>query len=290
MVEKLEKKEKKVMRRLAKKAKKGLGETEMETISDFVALAVRLKNEWFPREVTWGPWFRGHTEVDWKLAPKLYRDSAPKRGIRVIEDEIRQEFMMRAPGLTDSGPQNSWEWYFIMQHSGAPTRLLDWTEGALIALYFAVRDSKEEKDAVVWALDPWWLNKCVLGEREVVAPGAEIGISKSDADRYSPWLPARYLTAELPELPVAVYPTHTARRISTQRSCFTIHGSDIDGLEQLRQEPGAHMAKIVVPRAAVLGIREELLISGIDEVTIFPDLDGLGRFLTTVLKSETNGE
>lgn len=42
------------------------------------------------------------------------------------------------------------------------------------------------------------------------------------------------------------------------------HGSEVDGLDKLRQEPDAHMVRI-------------------DEVTIFPDLDGLGRFLTTVL-------
>jgi hypothetical protein len=264
--------------------------TAVENIADFVALAVQLKNEWFPRETTWGPWFRGHADADWKLAPKLYRAAAPKRGIRIIEDEIRQEFMMRAPSLTDKGPQNTWEWYFTMQHSGAPTRLLDWTEGALIALYFAVRDSKGEKDAAIWVLDPWWLNKRVVGEREVVPPGAEIGISSQDANRYSAWLPDRYSTAKLPELPAAVYPTHTVRRISTQRSCFTIYGSDPDGLEKLCHESGAHVAKVTIPRGEVSRIKEQLVVSGIDEVTIFPDLDGLGRFLITVLQTEADAK
>jgi FRG domain len=70
---------------------------------------------------------------------------------------------MRAPGLTGKGPQNSWDWYFTMQHFGAPARLLDWTEGVLIALYFVVKDSSGEDDPAIWALDPWWLNKPVVG-------------------------------------------------------------------------------------------------------------------------------
>jgi FRG domain len=159
-----------------------LDNTTVTSIAQLMGLAVRLRDRWFPKEPSWGPWFRGHTCVDWKLCPKLYRSGSPQRGIRVIEDEIRQEFIMRAPGLTDIGPQNSWEWYFAMQHFGAPTRLLDWTEGALIAMYFAVRDSRGESDATIWALDPWWLNKRVVGEREVVPPGAEIGISQQDAN------------------------------------------------------------------------------------------------------------
>jgi hypothetical protein len=32
-----------------------------------------------------------------------------------------------------------------------------------------------------------------------------------------------------------------------------------------------------MPRAEVLSIREQLAVAGVDEVTIFPDLDGLGR-------------
>jgi FRG domain len=190
------------VRAKASVANKAMAENNViaNNVSELIAVASKLRGEWFSQEPSWGPWFRGHACADWKLSPKLYRYGLPKRGIRIIEDEIRQEFIMRAPSLTDAGPQNTWEWYFTMQHSGAPTRLLDWTEGALIAAYFAARDSKGDADAAVWALDPWWLNKHVLGEREVVPPGAEIGISTSDAERYRPWLPDRYSNARLPDL------------------------------------------------------------------------------------------
>ena len=82
-------------------------------------------------------WFRGHINADWKLTPKLYR----KPFIGADENEIRHEFQSRALQLIQTRlPANKWEWYFLMQHYGVPTRLLDWTENALIAMYFAVED------------------------------------------------------------------------------------------------------------------------------------------------------
>ena len=66
------------------------------SIAECVTLATQLKRDWFPHEPTWGPWFRGHSDTAWKPTPKLYRVKSPKRGIRIIEDEIRQEFIMRA--------------------------------------------------------------------------------------------------------------------------------------------------------------------------------------------------
>jgi hypothetical protein len=262
-------------------------ELYVNDLPDFINLVTQLKLEWFPREPNWAPWFRGQSHADWKLVPKLYRPSSFTRSIRIIEDEIRQEFIIRAPSLTSDKPQNTWEWYFMMQHSGAPTRLLDWTEGALLALYFAVRDNNRASSASVWVIDPWWLNKRVTGEREVVAPGATVGMSTTDAARYEPWLPDRYdSTAKLPELPVAVYPTHTARRISTQRSCFTVHGSEESGLERLAVENSSRLVKIVIPVNQVQIIAEQLTLCGIDEVTIFPDPDGLGRSLSRMLLAE----
>jgi FRG domain len=106
-----------------------------------------------------------------------------------------------------------------MQHCGTPTRLLDWTEGALIAFHFAVRNKSDKADAAVWALNPWELNKSVLGIDEVIAPSAEAGLFDLDAKRYDPRLPARYQSRKLRvKLPVAIYTTHFARRISPQRS------------------------------------------------------------------------
>ena len=62
------------------------------------------------------------------------------------------------------------------------------------------------------------------------------------------------------------------------------------GLQKLAGGSDAHIANVIIPRTEVSRIKEELVVSGIDEVTIFPDLDGLGRFLTTVLQSEADAK
>jgi FRG domain len=264
------------------------------SIPKFLDVVTHLKDRWFQEQKNWGPWFRGHSNSNWHLTPKLYRDAPPSRGIRVVEDEIRQEFLMRGPSLGRERPQNSWEWYFLMQHYGAPTRLLDWTEGALIALYFAIRDNRDRKiadrtDATVWALDPWWLNEKVLGIKEVIPPGAATGMVAADAQKYKLWLPDRYEEEKelKKELPIAVYPTHFAQRISSQRSCFTIHGSHQLGFQRIFEGEHGHVARINIPVEALDGIEDCLLLAGVDELTVFPDLDGLGRYLTAMLRDES---
>jgi hypothetical protein len=265
-----------------------LGETCVEDVSQFLDECKKVRRRFrFKEDDPWEPWFRGHQSTEWKLRPKLYRDYGGFRQVkkRRIEDEMREEFITRAPTLCENplgseGKRGEWEWCFMMQHFGAPTRLLDWTTGSLIGLYFAVKDNPGLYKAAVWALDPYELNRRVIRREEVCAPGAT-GVTEVDISRLARWLPPRFTRRHrLPKEPVAIFPTHLARRISTQRSCFTIHGTDEDGLERLQHERPSCLVRITIPAWSVQAIRRELAAAGIDETTILPDLDGLGRAIS----------
>jgi hypothetical protein len=261
-------------------------EREAKDISQFLQYVEEIQRDWFrEKDGPWGPWFRGQQQAEWLLTPKFYRPRGfPEVRPEEVEYEMREEFIKRAPILCETLPGGSerrgeWEWYFIMQHFGMATRLLDWTEGALIALYFAVRHNAEDNDAAVWVLDPYELNKRVIGKEWIIPPSAT-GVKKDKWTRkVQRWLPTRFANIRLPLKAVAVDPTHVVRRISSQHSCFTIHGRDKLGLDRLRGQKNGFLVKIVILSSGVPNIKKHLRTCGINEATIFPDMDGLGRLI-----------
>ncbi len=277
-------------------------------LTDFVRHAVSLRDGWNRR-----PWFRGHANSDWLLTPSLYRYGSEadvfdkETGLRIDFQRVGSQL------LVERQPANHWEWYFLMQHYGTPTRLLDWTEGALTALYFAVAPRFREpantaKSAVVWALDPIWLNYLVRGRGVFAVP-----------ERATDWLASDPL-ADNPtmEYPLALVPTHVARRIAVQRGQFTIFGTKANGLRDLAEhgvsqgqvhratqgkvhratqgkvhrataeaaadvapEPkNPRLVQIAIPAESVSNIYSDLALCGFRETTLFPDLEALSRELT----------
>jgi hypothetical protein len=252
-------------------------QNQVENVTSFLGQVKAINEKWLPAdENVVGPWFRGQGNAEWSLVPKFYRECDQTRD---TEDEIREEFAQRGPAFCESVPSGDWDWYFLMQHHGAPTRLLDWTDGALIALFFAVRDSTGLTDAAVWMLDPFWLNRRTLKKDVVISPSAS-GALADDKRRLRTWLHPRFKPkSRLSQNPIAIYPGHIAQRISTQRSCFTIHGANPAGLEEQAVWPQSRLVKFTIPSFYTLRLRKELQICGVDEATAFPDLDGLGRAL-----------
>jgi hypothetical protein len=104
----------------------------IRSVEEFVKEMTILRDKWFPNEDL-VPWCRGQERAEWGLSPKLYRLN-PDDDALEIEHEIREEFATRSPALSDyvklseDSDLYNWESYFVMQHYGAPTRLLDWTE------------------------------------------------------------------------------------------------------------------------------------------------------------------
>ena len=255
-------------------------ELSAKSVEEFLKIALDVRKHWgFDDEDVGGPWYRGHQRKHWSLIPIIVREGYFDRK---TEDEIREEFAVRAPALSrlETLPDNDWDFYFLMQHYGAPTRLLDWTASPAIALYFAVRDNLGYYDSAVWMLDPYELNRRVARKDEIISPSA-VGTNLKDTKRVAPWLPQRWSKKPIPEYPIAIFPTHIARRISSQKSCFTIHGKRESGFARFAKGADSCLVKVIVPARFVHDIRLELLNYGIDDTTIFPDLEGLGRALVT---------
>ncbi len=139
----------------------------VQSLSGFVECVQKLRDNW-PRHEHKELWFRGesyaHQEQGTFLHPVLYRPPKAKPlkpidDLLIKEAELYDDFMRCAVQISDGRAEGEdWDWdaYFLMRHHSAPTRLLDWSDGALIALHFAVQrhEDDNQNDAVVYVLEP----------------------------------------------------------------------------------------------------------------------------------------
>ncbi len=116
--------------------------------------------------------FRGHTKAAWDLEASLDRTAILRaetkysrlfeRQTAYYEKRLLREFQLRAHHhLTHlPGDEEIIEWFALMQHYGAATRLLDWSWSPYVALYFAVENGdSDSRQGAVWAIDCDWVTK-----------------------------------------------------------------------------------------------------------------------------------
>ncbi len=233
----------------------------------------------------WGiefPWFRGEPTCDTPLTPKLYRKEYQGD---YYENRLLQYFRTQAPAVSYTKTpdrQDTDLWLFLAQHVGLPTRLLDWTEGSLIALYFAL----QEKIPIVWMLNPFELNS-------LSAPS-----TKGSFNIYGPtWThdPSNIITKNIHaawqndegglDLPVAIHPTNIHPRMAAQRSRFTVHGKRKESLCVLLSDKDI-LKKYVIDDTNSKAMLDELRILGVSRVTLFPEIDVLAQDLTRLFRPD----
>jgi hypothetical protein len=247
----------------------------VHSIDQFVTTVTEDAKDWEPAF----PWFRGEpANTPTPLTPKVFRP--PKPGHHYDENNLLQTFRRRAHllGLPIIPQRHEVDnWLFLARHVGLPTRLLDWTEGALIGLYFALL----EKQPVVWMLNPHALNlKSHSGSLANVFPltWVQPETNIGAASIHAAWQGGAGAVC----LPVAVEPTNIHPRMNAQHSYFTVHGADKSPLSRLVGGDCLRYYKIAI-RDRDLAVRE-LRMLGVAHSTILPDAEALAieleRFMT----------
>ncbi len=110
-------------------------------------------------------WYRGQTDKGHILLPGLMRKWKKGSNISPLEKEIAfmDIFSSRTMHTVESDMhllQNTFDWLVQMQHYSIPTNLLDWSENAFVALFFALikkDDSITKTDAAVYILNPEYM-------------------------------------------------------------------------------------------------------------------------------------
>lgn len=279
---------------------------KVKTLSDYVRKVQRIVNS------ERGPvWLRGHASAAYRLTPSVLRDTIPLispfgrplDGTEIIRagggidtgpspERMLDDFKRRALPFVNLVPRNDFEWLFLMQHHGVPTRLLDWTTNALVALYFAVDGVKVEPkpsvdggadastgldefdrdSAAVFLMNPRKINQELqIGVADPVDVAAEY-------DRWHPY--SRPMDTNGGEIntyaPICIVAPQVSHRIRAQSGLFTLHGTNLEPLDHyVATRP--LISKILIPHSAALTIRAELHTLGITPSFIFPDLDGVAR-------------
>jgi hypothetical protein len=256
-----------------------------------------------PRQYDSELYFRGHSDYDYKLVPTLYRN----RRLILNENKLFKEFILRTPSdfLND---KSTLEKLVKMQHYGLPTRLLDLTTNPLVALYFACA-SKEKKNGKVIVFK-------IPKDDIKYFDSDTVSILASLAKRPSTFNVEKIMHLDIPKFNLEDEIARLLHEIKEEKSYFQsiINPNDIERVVAVKvkqnnnriiKQSGAFLifgikgkkripAQIPLNWILNLGLKgvdfdidnnskdnilEELDILGINESTLFPELDNQARYL-----------
>jgi hypothetical protein len=209
----------------------------------FITRVEKMKNEdWL---------FRGTSSIDFQLVPSIGRTDLRHIYSLKWEKEIFNRFKQQAVPYVPANPADDVTWLAVARHHGLPTRLLDWSLSPFVAMYFAVSESHRNHrvlsdDFALYAFE---------GQSYSEPDGIEDPFDLSE-DFHEVWV------------------GHHSPRITVQRGRFTIHK------HPSRPFQHATLRKLTFPSLLKKEFVERLDFYGINRATLFPDLDGLGQYLT----------
>jgi len=261
-------------------------DTAIDSVGTFIAEMAKLQQ--IGDELRPVFWFRGHAKVCWKLLPGVLRDDFVNRAnefnvrpndprildtaIETTEKLINDQFRREGASLLQSHA-NPVDVYFLAQHYGLPTRLLDWTANPLAALFFAASQEHDHGGEVISILPDWRLT---FGDesnpRKASLPYPAVGQWDQLVVKTIEYL---FDLGQRPEgcLIVPLQPDLWSARLLQQGACFTMH---MPGCPAINENP-TNSKRFRIPSSSKRALLEELRAVGVNWATLFPDLDHLAK-------------
>jgi hypothetical protein len=267
-----------------------------KTWTDFQTWATTLDDGWS---------FRGHAIADWRLEATLERATTQlvlallgtgayfsrerlKPGDH--EKEILLEFQRGAHQYITPTPADDEivDWLALMQHHGAPTRLLDWTRSPYVALYFALERAQPKDRSAIWAIDRHWMDRAsarAMKKHDRRCP------DPSDFKGMCQYINRMLFKPNNPAVIVPVNPVRMNDRMTAQQGhflCNLSHGESFDVtlftmLRTSRTRTPA-VKKLIVEQEQRIEMLKELRRMNLHSASLFPGLDGFARSLAIHLE------
>lgn len=229
--------------------------------------------------------YRGHADSAWKLESTLERTLGDKWSSELakkIEDHYLNLFKSKYHiyNGNEHEPKSKLAWLSVMQHYGAPTRLIDFTESPYVALYFALEayDPLLKKDLAIYAIDYNSIMDVSLSyisrrdssfnktRNEII--GKQDELFDDVVDRFS------YEVVWITE------PLELNARIDRQSGTFLISGDTEKKIEDLlinQMYSNVLINKYIIPNSLYENIYALLRKMNINAKTIYGDLGGLAK-------------
>lgn len=188
--------------------------------------------------------FRGQSISTWELIPKAGR----KEYSKVSDENSFNHWKRRAISYLERENYSEWELLSIAQHTGLPTRLLDWSHIPLVAVFFAVSENQNNDGAIFI------------------------------------YKPKKYIRDDIKspfniDLEIGLYqPNTSSNRLANQYGYFTIHKNPKTALNDSNKD--GYLEKLIIPSNLKLELCQMLNQYGINYLTLFPDLEGLSKHLS----------
>ncbi len=228
--------------------------------------------------------FRGQRDAGWQLFSSLSRhlkDFVPDRSCwQERESRAIRIFRRKAhnyiPDLRIL--DDDLRCLALMQHHGAPTRLIDFTKSPYVAAFFALEHATEE--AAVFAL-----NTPVLWH---AAPSGSTVLTREKIDPRAHGNFDAYFVTNTHELVWTGEPTEMDRRLLAQSGTFVMPGVLDKPIEDILKQYASSEALIRKFVFSGPNLREECMRSlyrmNVTNATLFPDLDGLAKSIAFELE------